>query len=59
MERKVSTIRARQSIQPSSGHSFSQLAGQGMYLVEGGGPLLKHGLEQLAGPVRGLPKLQH
>ena len=41
------------------GHGFSQLARQGMYLVEGGGPLLKHGLKQLAGPVGGLAKLQH
>ncbi len=29
-----------------------------MYLVEGGSPLLKHGLKQLAGPVRGLAEIR-
>jgi hypothetical protein len=40
-------------------HLLAQPARQGLDLVEGGGPVAKHGFQQLPGPVGGLPEIDH
>ena len=45
--------------QPACAISWRSPRRQGRNLLQGADPLLKHGLDQLAGPVRGLPKPLH
>src|SRR6202034_4396740 len=40
-------------------HFLAKGSWEGKNLVQGANPLPEHGLDQLAGPVRGLPELHH